>query len=626
MWQTGQQAGRRREMANPEPLSGQMLDRLTASSELTPGWSEAFAAVARHRFIPDMIWVTDRNGLGPLHRREDPPEWMWRAYASAAVITQVDDGHPTGPGERGCYITSSASQPEVVALMLADLDVELGMRVLEIDAGTGYNAALLVHRLGAQNIISVEIDPALAEHVRRALTAIGYPVTVITGNGMLGYPPGAPYDRIISTAAVREVPYPWVAQTRSGGTILTPRGTPYHNGALASFTVHDDGTAQWRIVDSLAFMRLRAQQFRTTLEDEHSDESTARRSPITVTPLQRRQRVRHQPGHRHKSLELHHHLPPRRARLRSRRRALVRGPITDSWANLVHRAGAQNDPVHQSGLRNLWDEIDTAYAGGVRPGVSTRAGGESPSPRRTAGQPHPLPAPPGLTAHRTGCIVAVLGPSVGCSAPGQQDGPIRLRGSFPSSPVVIRGWPEAAPEDVGQALPGADGEPADVHHWLPGLGPAGYHLHRGGVQPCRYQQRPHPLRAGHRPVVGSDQPGGLIRSHQAKDYALTHQPLPSTQTGARPAHHTQHNSPDTIRQRGPWWFPSRATHVLGLVGVARPSFSGRRVTASGLVPGSAVAQRGAQRPTKIYFAAQPQGVLPRGPCPSNRSPRGHCWG
>jgi protein-L-isoaspartate O-methyltransferase len=195
-------------MTDPGSLSGQMLDRLTGSGELTTVWSGAFAAVPRHRFIPDTIWVTDGAGLVPLHRCEDPQEWLRRAYGPAAVITQVDDGHPAGPGERGHYITSSASQPGVVALMLAALDAEPGMRVLEIGTGTGYNAALLAHRLSAQNITSVEIDPVLADHARRALTATGYPVTVITGDGADGYPPHAPYDRIIATAAVQQVPYP----------------------------------------------------------------------------------------------------------------------------------------------------------------------------------------------------------------------------------------------------------------------------------------------------------------------------------------------------------------------------------------------------------------------------------
>ncbi|MGH3804273.1 MAG: rRNA adenine N-6-methyltransferase family protein, partial [Pseudonocardiaceae bacterium] len=192
-------------MTDPESLSGQMLDRLTGSGELTPVWSDTFAVVPRHGFIPQTIWVTDGAGLVPLHRAENPQEWMQRAYGPRSVITQVDDGHPAGPNERGRYITSSASQPNVIALMLTALDAQPGMRVLEIGTGTGYNAALLAHRLGVQNVTSIEIDPDLADHARRALTATGYPVTVITGDGAQGYPPHAPYDRIMSTAAVQQV-------------------------------------------------------------------------------------------------------------------------------------------------------------------------------------------------------------------------------------------------------------------------------------------------------------------------------------------------------------------------------------------------------------------------------------
>ncbi|MGH3799977.1 MAG: hypothetical protein ACRDTD_07580, partial [Pseudonocardiaceae bacterium] len=143
-------------MTDPQALFQDLLNRLTASGELTPAWSEAFATVARHRFIPDTIWVTDGAGLVPLHRTENQQEWLRRAYGPAAVITQVDDGHPAGPGERGRYSTSSASQPDVVALMLNALDAEPGMRVLEIGTGTGYNAALLAHRLGTHNVTSIE--------------------------------------------------------------------------------------------------------------------------------------------------------------------------------------------------------------------------------------------------------------------------------------------------------------------------------------------------------------------------------------------------------------------------------------------------------------------------------------
>jgi protein-L-isoaspartate O-methyltransferase len=198
--------------------------RLADSGELAPAWSDAFAAVPRHQFIPDTIWITHGAELIPLHRAENPQEWMRRACGPAAVITQVDDGHPAGPGRRGRSITSSASQPNVVAGMLDALDVQPGMRVLEIGTGTGYNAALLAHRLGSAAVTSVEIDPDLAEQARRALTTSGYPLAVTTADGARGYPPHAPYDRIMATAAVHQVPYPWIAQTRPGGKILTPSG------------------------------------------------------------------------------------------------------------------------------------------------------------------------------------------------------------------------------------------------------------------------------------------------------------------------------------------------------------------------------------------------------------------
>ncbi|MPZ66812.1 MAG: methyltransferase domain-containing protein [Pseudonocardiaceae bacterium] len=170
-------------MIDSESLSRQLLDQLTDSNELTPAWRDAFASVPRQVFIPDTIWRNDGDGLVPLHRTEDPQAWMQRAWGDRAVVTQVDDGHPAGPGQLGRYVTSSASQPNVVALMLDALDAEHGMTVCEIGTGTGYNAALLAHRLGAENVTSIEIDPQLAGQARQALATAGYPVTVVTADG-----------------------------------------------------------------------------------------------------------------------------------------------------------------------------------------------------------------------------------------------------------------------------------------------------------------------------------------------------------------------------------------------------------------------------------------------------------
>jgi protein-L-isoaspartate(D-aspartate) O-methyltransferase len=149
--------------------------------------------------------------------------------------------------------------------MLAALDAEPGMTVCEIGTGTGYNAALLAHRLGAENVTTIEVDAELASRASAVLADAGYrDVTVVTGDGVPGYPPRAPYDRVLSTAAVQHLPYAWVAQTRPGGRVVTPWGTAYLNGALLSLTVGDDGTATGRLVDNVAFMWLRDQRLPLT--------------------------------------------------------------------------------------------------------------------------------------------------------------------------------------------------------------------------------------------------------------------------------------------------------------------------------------------------------------------------
>lgn len=348
-------------MTDIASLHQRLLDELAATGRLSEPWHEAFAALPRHQFIPDTIWDDSSGELVPLRRADDPEGWLDAVYALDAVITQVDDGHPAGPGDCGRHITSSASRPDVVALMLAALDAQPGMRVLEIGTGTGYNAALLAHHLGAHNVTSVEIDPDVAQHARTALAATDHPVTVITGDGAQGYPPHALYDRIIATAAVQQLPYPWVAQTCGGGTILTPWGSHYHNGALADFTVNSDGTAEGHIVGNVAFMELREQRFRASIDDEECDEPTARKSRTSVAPYS-------VAGDYDASLAIGmkvpycapiyvsaQHYPDHCARL------WFADPVTNSWANLLHQPGTSTYPVHQSGPRNLWDEVETAY-------------------------------------------------------------------------------------------------------------------------------------------------------------------------------------------------------------------------------------------------------------------------
>lgn len=145
--------------------------------------------------------------------------------------------------------------------MLARARLEPGHRVLEVGTGTGYNAALLAHRLGATSVTSVEIDPALATAARVALKKAGFgAVTVVTGDGTLGHPPSAPYDRGLSTATCHRVPQAWVEQTRPSGRIVTPWASSYHNGALLHLDVSDDGAARGHFGGNVSFMWLRKQR------------------------------------------------------------------------------------------------------------------------------------------------------------------------------------------------------------------------------------------------------------------------------------------------------------------------------------------------------------------------------
>jgi protein-L-isoaspartate O-methyltransferase len=158
----------------------------------------------REDFIPDEIWVTGADGfyLVPLRREDDRRKWSELCRGDEAITIQVDDGTDRFDG-RGLVPSSSSSAPWVTARMLDLLDVRAEMNVLEIGAGTGYNAALLAERTRTGRVTTVEIDPAIADHARAALGRTGHPVTVVTGDGVCGYPGHAPYDRLVVTASVR---------------------------------------------------------------------------------------------------------------------------------------------------------------------------------------------------------------------------------------------------------------------------------------------------------------------------------------------------------------------------------------------------------------------------------------
>lgn len=134
-----------------------------------------------------------------------------------------------------------------MAWMLEVCALSPGHRVLEIGTGTGYNAALLSEWLGAEQVTTIDIDEQLTALARERLARIGLRPTVVTGDGRAGYPPGAPYDRVISTCGLGYLPPAWIEQTRPGGLILTNL-TGMLGGAMLLATVEEGHTARGRFL------------------------------------------------------------------------------------------------------------------------------------------------------------------------------------------------------------------------------------------------------------------------------------------------------------------------------------------------------------------------------------------
>ncbi|WP_327291064.1 methyltransferase domain-containing protein [Streptomyces sp. NBC_01198] len=249
-------AGDDRSGAAASALRHRMVRRIVAGGGLTdPAWRAAFAEVPRHLFVPVYYRGASGDEESGRYSAKDPDarrrlRWLTGAYADQPIATHVADGE----------LISSSSQPSLMALMCEALDVREGQRVLEIGAGTGYNAALLAHRLGGTGAVTtIDLDAAITaaarEHLAAHGTAESLAVTVVTGDGALGHPPGAPYDRVIATCELPAIPPAWTEQCRPGARILAPFAT-----GLVVLTVRGPGRAEGRFLPTPAyFVPLRGQ-------------------------------------------------------------------------------------------------------------------------------------------------------------------------------------------------------------------------------------------------------------------------------------------------------------------------------------------------------------------------------
>jgi protein-L-isoaspartate(D-aspartate) O-methyltransferase len=190
---------------------------------------EVFAAMRstpRHQFVPD--------------------EWRADAYADRAL--------PIG-------FRQTISQPYVVALMTELLEPRKELRVLEIGTGSGYQAAVLAALV--RHVYTIEIVPELARMVSERLRSMGYRnITARQGDGYEGWREQAPFDRVILTAAPREIPTALLDQLKPGGKLVAPVGDSPMNQELVVVDKGLDGRIHRRPVIPIAFVPMVKSQTR----------------------------------------------------------------------------------------------------------------------------------------------------------------------------------------------------------------------------------------------------------------------------------------------------------------------------------------------------------------------------
>jgi protein-L-isoaspartate(D-aspartate) O-methyltransferase len=210
-----------------EAMADALRDR---AGIMRPEVVDAFRSVPRHLFVPGAPFG--------------------QVYAYDAVI-------PTHFDDTGMSISSS-SAPNIMATMLEQLDVAPGMRVLEIGAGTGYNAGLLGHLAGPRGeVVSVDLDPSTVSEAQEHLRAANVGnVRVRAADGWLGAPGEGAFDRIIATVGVWEVSPHWFDQLRPGGVLVLPLWLRPGVQISVAF-VRDQGGMHSVSLCGCGFMRLR---------------------------------------------------------------------------------------------------------------------------------------------------------------------------------------------------------------------------------------------------------------------------------------------------------------------------------------------------------------------------------
>lgn len=224
----------------------------------------AFLAVPRENFLPSNLSLE-------------------KIYADEAIVVKYN--------EEGAAISSS-TQPYLMADMLEALHLEAGMRVLEIGAGVGYNAAIMAQIVGDGALVTtLDLDPEMADIARDNLQRLGSPyseVTVLAADGAAGWPAHAPYDRIIVTVQQWDISPAWVEQLKIGGLLLLPItiSNQLWGGLIPSLRKEANGTLTAIDASYGGFMPMRGEMLHPMLQKATHTQFLEQQLQTTLPPEQ----------------------------------------------------------------------------------------------------------------------------------------------------------------------------------------------------------------------------------------------------------------------------------------------------------------------------------------------------
>ncbi|TDD46263.1 protein-L-isoaspartate(D-aspartate) O-methyltransferase [Nonomuraea terrae] len=338
-----------------------LVSELDPCGEIGNAVKKAVRAVPRHQFIPTVgLVVPTKAPPYMINRDDDPVTWWDTVYSDSIVVTQLMDGAVPLYETISGY-TSSASAPSTVADLLNLLDPDPGQRVLEIATGTGWTGALLCHLVGERGqVTSIEIDPAIADQAAKNLAGAGATPTLIVGDGALGWPPGAPYDRVHVTCGVRTLPYTWIEQCRPGATIVLPYCPNFGANHSLRLVVLPDGAAVGRFPGFASYMMLRSQRPVSPLDARGPEERHLLRTRVDPRT------IAYAPAGADLAMAALTGLEASHSSESDEDGELFKLWICDprdpySWATAVWRPNSVEYDVYQVGHRPVWDEVLNAY-------------------------------------------------------------------------------------------------------------------------------------------------------------------------------------------------------------------------------------------------------------------------